>query len=168
MKKLDLALILGGAIGSALIIRSLYLDEKAFNRPSTPPAPLPPTPVAPPLPSPGPSPVPGPQPPAPTPIPIVAAHVISGPLVAENGRLYRATVDISAPASWIADTDKVHNQAIKAGFTDVSVQKGRKPAGWPGSQSGDYYVTGIYSGSQKTMARSYLGGEVSIVEVWEG
>ena len=166
---LENGLIAFGAVGAFLILRS-YLQQRddadraeIIRQGNLLPklnVPFPPAPIPVPVPPPQPAPQPQPAPARPT--------LINGPLQAIPGRVYHATVDISAPASWAASTESVHSQATKAGFTNVTVDEGRKPAGWPGTRSGDYYVSAVYSGAPKTMDRSYLGGQVKIVEVWEG
>lgn len=83
------------------------------------------------------------------------------------GRLYRAVVNVSAPMSWLASVNKVREHAMKAGFSNVSVSEGR-PANWPGGITGDYYVSGVYQGAPKVFERSHGGGQVKIVDGWEG
>jgi hypothetical protein len=153
-----------GALGGVIVLSALFAEASKPTPPPLPPAPPPGPAPAPPTP-----PAPGPIPNRPAPAPVPAPpHEITGNLNAVPGRLYRATVNLRPPISWVANTDKVHSQAVSQGFTDVVVQSGRKPPGWPGRQDGDYYVTGVYSGAPKTMADSYAGGEVKIIEVWEG
>jgi len=105
----------------------------------------------------------------PPPPPAVQAprQVSDSPLSPEPGHLYRVVVNVNFPASLAAGVSDVKRQAEKNGFQDVVVAK-TKPAGWPGSVNGDYYVTATYAGGPASLARSYLGGEVSIKDVWEG
>ena len=89
-----------------------------------------------------------------------------GPVQAIPGALYRATVNVSFPLSIAASASKVSSEAQKQGFTGVSVSSS-KPAGWFGS-SGDYYVSGTYVGQPKVVDRSAAGGQVKIIDVWQG
>jgi hypothetical protein len=99
--------------------------------------------------------------------PAVPRQIPDSPLTPEAGRLYRVVVNVNFPASLAAGVSDVKRQAEKSGFQDVLVSK-TKPQGWPGSVNGDYYVTATYAGGPASMARSYLGGEVAIKDVWEG
>lgn len=94
---------------------------------------------------------------------------LTGPLVAFPGQRYRATVEVNFPASLAADVDNVQAKAMQAGFQNVHVaRKAKRPVDWPGAIEGDYYVTGVYTGQQKTLERSYGGGQVKILDVWAG
>jgi hypothetical protein len=104
---------------------------------------------------------------APPPVVQAPRQVSDSPLTPEAGHLYRVVVNVSFPASLAAGVSDVKRQAEKNGFQDVAVSK-TKPSGWPGSVNGDYYVTATYAGGPASLARSYLGGEVSIKDVWEG
>lgn len=83
------------------------------------------------------------------------------------GRFYRAVVTVKAPLSWLATEGKVRDHAVKQGFTGVSVSS-KAPPGWPGGIRGDYYVSGTYGGAPKVFERSHGGGQVQIVDGWEG
>lgn len=83
------------------------------------------------------------------------------------GRFYRAVINVNGPLSWVASASKVQSRAQSEGFANVSVSK-TKPGDWPGSITGDYYVTGIYQGAPKVFERSYGGGAVTIPDGWEG
>jgi len=104
---------------------------------------------------------------APPPIAAAPRQVSDSPLSPEAGRLYRVVVNVNFPASLAAGVSDVKRQAEKNGFQNVTVSK-TKPPGWPGNVRGDYYVSATYGGGPASLARSYLGGEVSIKDVWEG
>lgn len=104
-------------------------------------------------------------PPAPV-IPVGPRQVSGESLSPTPGALYRVTVDVNFPTSIGVGEGSVKKQAQDHGFSNVIVTK-QKPSGWPG-QSGSYYVTGTYTGGPAAMARSYLGGQVNIKDVWEG
>ena len=87
---------------------------------------------------------------------------------ATPGKLYHVTVNVGFPLSMGASASSVQSQAQAHGFQNVSVSHNQMPAGWPGAVSGNYYVTGMYAGAPTALATSYVGGQVSIVEVWEG
>jgi len=106
------------------------------------------------------------QPAQPAP-PAAPRQIQDSTLAPVAGRMYRVVVNVNFPASLAAGVSDVKSQAEKNGFQNVVVSK-TMPAGWPGGVTGDYYVTAIYAGGPVDMARSYLGGEVVIKDVWEG
>lgn len=104
---------------------------------------------------------------APAPAPAVAAEgpgQISGTLVAKPGTSYQATVVVHAPASWLANAEKVKRYAEGEGFSNVSVST-KPPPGWLGAR-GDYHVSATYSAEPKVFERSHGGGQVQITDVW--
>jgi pimeloyl-ACP methyl ester carboxylesterase len=105
--------------------------------------------------------------PGPAPLPLPPRQINEATLTPQAGRLYHVTVDVNFPASLAANASDVKHQAEKNGFENVNVSK-TKPVGWPGSTSGDYYVTATYAGGPLVMERSHGGGQVKIKDVWEG
>lgn len=102
----------------------------------------------------------------------VAPPLPTGPvqlssLLAHPGQRYRAVVDINGMLSLAGNVTNVRKQAEGQGFTRTFVTKTR-PADWPGSITGDYYIDGTYQGAPKTFDRSYAGGSVKVKDVWQG
>lgn len=143
-----------GAVGAALYL----LRSKGFPPPSAPATVDP---------NAGPRYVPpSPSMPAPAPGPTGPRQLGGGFLPVTPGGNYRATVVTRAPLSWLANKDKVRSQAESKGFRNVVVSTS-KPAGWPGSLVGDYYVSATYQGAPTSMERTYAGGQVNIVDAWQ-
>lgn len=95
--------------------------------------------------------------------------VQANPIPVAPGQRYRVTLVTHGAASALATDARVISEAQSRGFTNVSASK-NKPAGWPGSANGDYYVSATYSGAPKTQARTegnFLGS-VDVAEVWLG
>lgn len=90
------------------------------------------------------------------------------PVTLFPGQPYHVTLVTHRLAN-AASVSQVIGEAQKRGFTNLSVSKD-KPAGWPGTATGDYYVSGLYSGPMKTQSRSEgnIAGSVDVVEVWMG
>lgn len=93
-------------------------------------------------------------------------QLAAGPLVAQPGARYQATVEVNAPASWLATVSKVRSAAEGKGFRDVVVTDAR-PGGWYSSAKGDYYVAATYAGQPQVLDRTYGGGQVKILDVWQ-
>lgn len=150
MKLRDWLILVGGSIGSYFVFKKVYAS------------------MAKPLPEPGPTPsLPGPAPgPKPLPPPPQEPQRLVAPYPVAPGRTYFAAVTVSAPLSWAASKSKVQAQAIAQGFTDVGVSDTR-PAWWPGADTADYYVTGVYSSVAKNVERSHGGGQVDIFAVYQ-
>jgi hypothetical protein len=88
----------------------------------------------------------------------------AGPIPLEPGGRYLASIDVSSPLSLLASADKVRDQAILMGFTDVIVTEDGRPAGWPPGPAADYHVEATYRGFPRSAERSYGGGRVTIVD----
>jgi hypothetical protein len=101
---------------------------------------------------------------APAPAPRSGPEQLSGDIMAEPGASYQATVVVHAPASWMANVDKVRRYAEGEGFTNVRVSTSA-PAGWLGAH-GDYHVSATYTGEPKVFERSHGGGQVQITDAW--
>jgi hypothetical protein len=91
------------------------------------------------------------------------------PIPIVPGQAYHVSLVTHRVATSLATEDRVRTEAEKRGFIGVSVSKG-KPPGWPGTASGDYYVSATYAGAPKSQPRTegnFLGS-VDVVEVWQG
>lgn len=172
MKKLELLLVGAGTVGAILIGRAYFRaqDEKerqkiralgaaaaeaerqrllaeAAKQAAT-------------LPKPGPTP---PPPPAFRQVPIGTT------LTALPGHRYLVTIETNGSVNAAASESAVANYARDEHFTDVIVSK-TKPAGWPSPASGDYYLTGTFSGpAPKTFDRKtgVFLGSVVVLDAWE-
>lgn len=67
-----------------------------------------------------------------------------------------------------ANAANVEAEARKRGFTDVVVFV-QRPAAWPSSAAGDYYVRAV-AGKAQTVDRhtSVFLGSVDVIDAWQG
>ena len=84
------------------------------------------------------------------------------PLNTTTGKTYYVTMTLSVPA-FMAGRDKIVEEAQNHGFVDV-IASPTIPAGWPGSQTGDWYVKGTAS---RPSQFSRHKGVMTIVEGFE-
>lgn len=120
----------------------------------------------------------GPAPPAQAPTPSGPGYVATmhPPLASPDGsalavypgRAYYAVLSTSGLASSVADEGKATAEAQSLGFTGVNVSKSR-PAGFPGTASGDYYVSATYAGAPRYLdiVQGNVLGHVRVVEAFE-
>jgi hypothetical protein len=97
-------------------------------------------------------------------------ETILGNLTAVPGSLYRAAVMVFGSAAAAASPEKIQKYAEGEGFQEVHVSTAMPP-GWPGAVLADYYVTGIFAGSQpKQFPREHnvFLGSVKLVDAFKG
>jgi hypothetical protein len=92
---------------------------------------------------------------------------VLGALVAQPGATYFAVVTTHRGAN-LADVDDVEAYARKQGFVDVVVLKER-PAVWPVTDDGDFYVRATYAAATAKEFPRHEGGiagSVDVSDVW--
>lgn len=106
-----------------------------------------------------------PSPPLPGEAPSPGAPLrLTSPFPLAPGSRYVASVKVGFPLSIAASSSDVEREARNAGLKDATVTKTR-PAIVP-IATGDYYVTGTYSGPPMSLQRSQGGGRVTVEDVW--
>jgi hypothetical protein len=100
------------------------------------------------------------------PLPTALRQLTGSPLHPIPGRKYYVTAQVEFPATLIASISAVQGQAQDHGFVDVGVSD-KRPENWPSTAKGNYFVTGRYAGVPTPLDRSYVAGQVKIVDVWE-
>lgn len=73
-----------------------------------------------------------------TPGPVAPRLITGDPVNTQTGKTYYVTFNFSVP-SFLATRDRIVEEAQNHGFTDI-IPSPTMPQGWPGKQTGDWYV----------------------------
>ena len=108
-----------------------------------------------------------PPPPPPAAPPAVVAPRLISTLAVRPGPTYYATVKAHGGAA-LAGEQQVINAGAHKGFVNIRASKS-KPAGWPGTAPGDWYITANYAGAPQTLPRheGTIFANVDVTEAYE-
>ncbi len=93
----------------------------------------------------------------PSPSPGASVAYLGNPLVLENGRRYRARIELTGMEASFATSSAVKSTFEKQGFSDVQVYKD-SPAGWPADATaapgkGTWFTEGTWGAGNVSVAR---------------